>query len=505
MKKDPLNISEKEDFKMGKGARTRINSAEKFKERREQVKVEAAKQKRNKLITSIVCIVLAVVVAASALTYVFYYQNGEYLRKQIAAETENHKIDNAMMLYFFNQSFNDVYSYYGEYFELMTGVDLSVSLKAQYIDETTTWFDSILESTKSSLHSMLLLAEAANVVGFELTAEEKMMLQDRANALDTSGYSSKLNNSDYGRALEFTALTSMYQQFLLSAFVYDDSELKAEYDENSKNYETVDYRRFAISFSEKEDSNLPTKAEAEKLAEELAAVKSEKEYLLKVEQIVKLSNPEITEEDLKTTLDNTLYEGEFYETGSELADWLFNEETKVGDTHTYTSESVNAYAVTYLTKERNRSEELTMNSRHILFATNTYGSVEAAKAKAEEVLKEWESGEKTAESFGKLAFKYTDDMGSLYTYGQYKNTERGSFVEAYDTWLFDESREVGDTTIVETDYGIHIIYFEGEGLKEWENLVYQALTNEYLQTQVALYAETFQVIFHEGVLRDLPV
>ena len=98
MKKDPLNISEKEDFKMGKGARTRVNSAEKFKERREQVKVEAAKQKRNKLITSIVCIVLAVVVAASALTYVFYYQNGEYLRKQIAAETENHKIDNAMML-----------------------------------------------------------------------------------------------------------------------------------------------------------------------------------------------------------------------------------------------------------------------------------------------------------------------------------------------------------------------------------------------------------------------
>lgn len=490
---------------MGKGARTRVNSAEKFKERREQAKIEIQKQKKNKLITTIICIVLAVVLAVSALTYVFYYQNGEYLRKQVAVESENHKIDNAMMLYFFNQSFNNIYSYYGEYFTALTGVDLSVSLKAQYVNETDTWFTSILETAKSSVQSMLYLAEAANVVGFELTAEEKMMLKERADSLDTSGFSSKLNKDDYGRALEFTALTSMYKEFLLSAYVYDDSELIAEYEENSKNYDTVDYRRFAISFSEKEESELPTKAEAEKLAEELAAVKSEKEYLLKVAEIVKLSDPDITEADLQTTLDNTLFEGEFYESNSELSDWLFNDETKVGDTHVYSSESVNAFAVSYLVRERGRSEELTANTRHILFATNTYGSEEAAKAKAEEVLKEWESGEKTAESFGKLAFKYTDDMGSLYTYGQYENVTEGSFVTEYDKWLFEEGRTAGDTAIVKSDYGYHIAYYEGEGLKEWEALVYSALTNEYIETQIALYAQTFQVVFHEAVLRDLPV
>ena len=490
---------------MGKGARTRIGSAEKFKERREQVQLEIKKQKKNKLVTSIVAIVLAVVIVASALTYVFYYQNGEYLRKSVAAETTNYKVDNALMLYFFNQNFNSVYNYYGEYFELMTGVDLGVSLKAQYIDEKTTWFDYILENAKSSVNGMLLLAEAANTVGFELTAEQKMMLDARAQALDTSGFSGKLNKDDYGRALEFTALTSMYQELLLDAYVYDDSELLAEYEANSKNYDMVDYRRFAISYSEKEDSELPSKAEAEKLADELAAVKSEEEYLLKVAEIIKLSDADITEEDLNTTLENTLYEDQLYEEGTALGDWLFNDERKVLDTHIYTSENVNAYAVTLLTETRCKDEAKTINSRHILFATDTYGSEEAALAKAEEILAQWESGEKTAASFGKLAFQYTDDMGSLYTYGLYENTYKDSFVAEYDAWIFDESREVGDTAIVKTDYGYHIIYFEGEGLTGWKVQVLDSLLSEYLESQITLYAQAFSVTFYDAVLRDLPV
>ena len=492
---------------MGKGARTRVNSAEKFKERREQVKIEAQKQKKNKLVMTVVAIVLAVVIAASALTYVFYYQNGEYLRKQVAAESTNHKIDNALMLYFFNQNFNSIYNYYGaEYFSLLTGVDLNVSLKAQpYGESGATWFDYVLENTKTSVQSMLFLAEAANVVGFELSAEEKMMLKERADALDTTGFSGKLNKDDYGRALEFTALTSMYQEFLLDAYTYDEASIKAEYEENSKNYDEVDYRRFAISFSEKEDSDLPSKAEAEKMAEDLATAKNEKEFLLKVEEIIKSTDADISEEQLKETIDGTLFENQYYSEGSEFSDWLFNEERKVGDVHTYKSDSVSAIAVSMLTSERARNEEKTMNSRHILFATTTYGTEEAAKAKAEEVLKEWENGEKTGESFGKLAFKYTDDMGSLYTKGLYENTTRNTFVPEYDAWIFDESRVEGDVEIVKTDYGYHIIYFEGQGLEGWKTMVLNNKLQTFLESQIGLYGETFQVIFHEGVLRDLPV
>jgi len=77
---------------MGKGARTRVNSAEKFKERREQAKLEIQKQKKNKLVMTVVAIVLAVVIAASALTYVFYYQNGEYLKTAFTVAESGNKV-----------------------------------------------------------------------------------------------------------------------------------------------------------------------------------------------------------------------------------------------------------------------------------------------------------------------------------------------------------------------------------------------------------------------------
>ena len=34
-------------------------------------------------------------------------------------------------------------------------------------------------------------------------------------------------------------------------------------------------------------------------------------------------------------------------------------------------------------------------------------------------------------------------------------------VQAFNDWLFDPSRKPGDTDIVETEYGYHIMYFSG--------------------------------------------
>ena len=35
----------------------------------------------------------------------------------------------------------------------------------------------------------------------------------------------------------------------------------------------------------------------------------------------------------------------------------------------------------------------------------------------------------------------------------------GQMVKPFEDWCFDESREVGDTGIVKTDYGFHVMYF----------------------------------------------
>ncbi len=41
-------------------------------------------------------------------------------------------------------------------------------------------------------------------------------------------------------------------------------------------------------------------------------------------------------------------------------------------------------------------------------------------------------------------------------------------VDAFENWCFDANRNPGDTGIVETTYGYHVMYFQGENLPYWE-------------------------------------
>ncbi|NLC40533.1 MAG: hypothetical protein GX763_06410, partial [Clostridiaceae bacterium] len=90
-------------------------------------------------------------------------------------------------------------------------------------------------------------------------------------------------------------------------------------------------------------------------------------------------------------------------------------------------------------------------------------SDEQIKARAEEILAEFEAGAKTEEAFGELAKSYTSDTGSLDTGGLYENVPYGMMVGPFQDWSLDESRKAGDTGIVGTDYGYHIMYFVGLG------------------------------------------
>lgn len=40
--------------------------------------------------------------------------------------------------------------------------------------------------------------------------------------------------------------------------------------------------------------------------------------------------------------------------------------------------------------------------------------------------------------------------------------------DAFENWCFDANRKPGDTGIVETTYGYHVMYFQGEDLPYWE-------------------------------------
>ena len=53
----------------------------------------------------------------------------------------------------------------------------------------------------------------------------------------------------------------------------------------------------------------------------------------------------------------------------------------------------------------------------------------------------------------------------------------GPMVDAFDRWIFDESRKEGDVEIVETEYGYHVMYFEGSKSVAWDDAVREAIAH----------------------------
>ena len=89
-------------------------------------------------------------------------------------------------------------------------------------------------------------------------------------------------------------------------------------------------------------------------------------------------------------------------------------------------------------------------------------------AEAEEILNEWKDGKATPESFGELAKKYSKDTGTANYGGLCEQVYEGEMVAPFNDWIFDKTRQKGDTGIVKTVYGYHVMYFV-DSQEEWQS------------------------------------
>ena len=84
----------------------------------------------------------------------------------------------------------------------------------------------------------------------------------------------------------------------------------------------------------------------------------------------------------------------------------------------------------------------------------------ACEAAAQALLDQWKSGDATEESFAELAKTKSTDGGSSENGGLYADLDAStSFVQEFKDWYLDENRKVGDTGLVKSVYGYHIMYF----------------------------------------------
>ena len=132
----------------------------------------------------------------------------------------------------------------------------------------------------------------------------------------------------------------------------------------------------------------------------------------------------------------------------------------------YYAEHAEEYAANGLTKDTRF-----VDVRHILVmptggTTDENGATvysdaewETCRQEAQKILDEYLAGEQTEDRFAELAGKYSVDGGSNQNGGLYTDVYVGQMVEPFENWCFDESRTYGETGLVKTTYGYHVMFF----------------------------------------------
>ena len=129
-----------------------------------------------------------------------------------------------------------------------------------------------------------------------------------------------------------------------------------------------------------------------------------------------------------------------------------------------------------------------------------------AKAKAEELLAEFRK-DPSEEKFGELAKENTEDPGSKENGGLYDDVYPGQMAQAFNDWCFDAARKPGDTDVVETSYGYHVMYFvKTTDTYHWREIAEQNYPMSVMTEKIDAMMEEYPITvsYENVVLAPLP-
>ena len=506
--------------------------AAKLTERQIQEQKEA---KKLNLYTTLFVTVLALllVVALAVGTFTTIKNSGLRERNTTALTIGSHEISNAELSYYYVDAINNFLNDYGSYASLL-GLDTSKPLNEQFVNEETgmTWADDFLNTAKESAKSVYALVDAAAAEGYTLSDEDKAQADAVADGMEL--YALMYGYSDgetylksmygYGATMESfreycynSVLASAYYNAHAESLTYDDDTLRAHEAEDYNAYSSYSYNYYyltANSFLEggtTDEEGNTTYSEEEKAAALAAAeeaagslIVDEVDSVEALDKAIGLLSINAESETAVTSYACDDYSSTAIPTA--IADWVTDASRQEGDkvcilsTSTSTDEdgnevtTKNGYFVVYFRSGTDNTFPL-INARHILvgFEGGSYDSTtgvttytdeekQAAWTKAEELLNTWKSGEATEDSFAALANEKSTDTGSNTNGGLYENIYPGQMVEPFENWCYEE-HTAGDTGLVETDYGVHIMYYVGEGDQTYRDfLITNTLRSEDTST-----------------------
>lgn len=469
-----------------------------------------AKKLRLYTIAFVVCLVVLIVTAAAIGISRTIKNSGLRERNTIAATVGSHEISNAELSYFYIDSVNNFYSQNRDYigfFGLQTGTPLN---EQEFNAETgETWADYFLSNALQSAKTTYAVTDEAKANGYELSEDAKNQIDDTFDMLglyaniygyknaDTylrAMYGNGANTASYRNYLELSTLAGEYAQAYQDGLSFSAEEIEQEANDHPGQYDSYRYHQYFLSVSAFEGDNAQEQAKqaADSLiADTVVTAEDFDSAIANLPMNAGVENAASTESGASSLNGANGY----------LQDWLSAPSTKPGDktvaavSSTSTAEdgsevtTVTGYYAAFLDEKTENSTHL-VNVRHILVefeggseenGVTVYSDAEknAAKAKAEELLSQWKSGEATEESFAALAAENSTDAGSNENGGLYENVYPGQMVANFNDWCFDSQRSAGETGIIETNFGYHVVFFSGVCDDTYRDyLIKTNLTNE---------------------------
>lgn len=463
--------------------------------------------------------------------------HGVHEKNTVAATVGSHELSDAELSYYYIDYVNNYANNYGSYLSLF-GLDTSVALDKQVYDTETgeTWADNFIREATSSAQNILALADAAEAEGFTLPEDQQTQVDLLSNNLDAYASMYGYNNADaflkaqYGNGSSKESYLAYYSRNLLASayqsahqdsLAYTDEQIREADSKDPAKYSSYSFAQYHIPVSKflsggTTDENGTTTYTAAERDAAVVAAKAAIAPLTKATSLDEL-NAAIAEMKINegTDASATVYTNQARSgINTYLVDWITDDARQEGDLTcvevptTVTDENgeeyetVSAFYVALYTGKDDNETEL-VNVRHILVGfsgdqnedgTYTDEAKEAARTSAEEILNEWKSGDATEDSFAELANTKSTDSGSNGNGGLYENVYPGQMVTAFNDWCFDADRKAGDTGIVETSYGYHVMYFVGTAGQTYrEYQIESDLRTEDMQTWM------------DGLLENYPI
>lgn len=504
---------------MGKSSRVKSAKETVAQMKKEKAAQALAAQKRKTkitIITSVVCVVLVAAFITTVALISSYKKSGNLLRNQTILSTENFSVSGTTFKYFLNYEYQNFVNDNANYLESY-GLDVTVPLRDQETSDGQNWFDYMVSRTQSSLEEILRLCEKAKAEGYKLEETELKQKDEYIATLKKEAADNKLSLDEYigtlygegikaddiVAGLELSMLATKYYDETIAKKEYTEDEINSHFDKNKNDFLLADYIYYTFT-AEKEnglnkDAATKSLEEAKKKAQELAMAKTPSEFESILTKLIKADGG--NSDDITDTLANINAKGCTYDPDFSISKWSFGKDVKLYDTQLYINENrVSAYMITKLPY---RDESETRSVRHILVSITDTVKDADAKKKADDILAEYNKGTKNGVEFGKLATKYTDDTGSAATGGLYENFPKGKMVKEFEDWSFDAARQNGDTAIVKTSYGYHVMFFESKGMAAWKNNVVAAMKDAEYTTLYEALEKAHKTTFNAKVLDNI--